>query len=223
MNAALPGWRIPVALVALSAIPLLAGGARLVDLGGGADLLPADQRFTAFPLPLVVHIIGAAVYALLGAVQFAPGLRRRHPGWHRRAGRVITLAGGAVAGSALWLTLFFPPQPGSGPLLHVLRLVFAPALVTGLALGVRAARRGDIAVHRAWMTRTYAVALGAGTQVFTEGFGAALFGHGPWVLDASRGAAWVLNLAIAEWALRRPTTLAHPTRPRPAMTIGSSR
>ena len=40
-----------------------------------------------------------------------------------------------------------------------------------LVLGVAAIRRRDIAAHRAWMIRAYAIGLAAGTQVFTEGFG----------------------------------------------------
>jgi uncharacterized membrane protein len=214
------GWGVPVALVVLSAIPLMAGAARLVELTGGPQVIPSDPRFTASPLPVVVHIVGAAAYALLGAFQFAPAIRRRRPRWHRAAGRVAVVAGGAVAGSALWLTVFVPPQPDSGPLLFVLRLVFAPAVLAGLALGVRAIRRGDVPAHRAWMTRTYAIALAAGTQAFTEGIGGAVLGHTPLALDASRAAAWVLNLAIAEWAIRRnPTPRARRT---PATTtLGS--
>ena len=92
----------------------------------------------------------------------------------------------------------------------------------GLGLGVAAIRRGDVAAHRAWMTRTYAIALAAGTQAFTEGIGGALLGHSPLALDASRGAAWVLNLAVAEWVIRRGA----PTRPRvrahTAVTAGST-
>lgn len=215
-----PGWRIPTALIGLSAVPLLVGAARLVELAGGPQVIPADARFTASPLPVVVHVVGAAVYALLGAVQFAPGVRRRHPRWHSWAGRTTVVAGAGVAGSALWLTVFVPPQPDSGPLLFVLRLVFAPALVIGLALGVTAIRHGDIAAHRAWMTRTYAIALAAGTQAFTEGIGGAILGHGPLALDASRGAAWILNLAVAEWAIRRPPTATNRARPV-ASTVGS--
>lgn len=199
------GWRVPAALVVLSLVPVLAGTARLIELGGGPALIPSDARFTASPLPVVAHIVCAAVYALLGTLQFAGGFRRRRPGWHRLSGRVLVAAGLGVSASALWLTLFFPPQPGSGPLLFVLRLVFGPAMVATLVLGVAAIRRGDIAAHRAWMTRGYAIALGAGTQALTEGVGGAVFGHSPLALDASRGAAWVINLAVAEWAIRRPT------------------
>jgi len=203
MTARQRGWRVPTALVALSLIPVLAGTARLVELGGGPAVIPADARFAASPLPVAVHIVCAAVYAILGALQFAAGFRRRRPGWHRVAGRVLVVAALGVASSALWLTLFFPPQEDSGPLLYVLRLVFVPAMVASLVLGVAAVRRGDVAAHRAWMTRAYAIALAAGTQAFTEGVGEGVFGTSALVLDLSRGAAWVINLVVAEWVIRR--------------------
>ena len=115
------GWRVPAALVALSLVPVLAGTARLVELGGGPEIIPADARFTSSPLPVVVHIVCAATYALLGALQFSAGIRRRWPRWHRTTGRVLVGAGLGVALSALWLTLFFAPQEDSGVLLFVLR------------------------------------------------------------------------------------------------------
>jgi len=75
-------WPVPAALVALSAIPLIAGTLRLVQLAGGPQLMPADQRFAAFPLPLVLHITGATAYAVVGAFQFVPRFRTQggHPG-----------------------------------------------------------------------------------------------------------------------------------------------
>jgi uncharacterized membrane protein len=197
-------WPVPVALVALSAIPLTAGTLRLIQLAGGPAVIPADHRFASFPIPLVVHILGAATYALAGILQFVPRFRRRHPVWHRRAGRVLAVAGLLVAISALWMTLFYEAQPGTGDLLYVLRLVFGSAMAACLVLGFAAVRRGDIATHRAWMVRAYAIGLGAGTQVFTEGFGGAIFGTGVLAGDLAKGAAWVINLAVAEWALRRP-------------------
>jgi len=197
-------WPVPVALVALSAIPLTAGTLRLIQIAGGPELMPVYDRFGAFPVAIVVHIIGAAVFALVGILQFVPSIRRRHRAWHRRAGRVVAAAGLAVAGSALWLTLFYEPQPGTGDLLYVLRLLFVAAMTTCLVLGFTAIRRRDIASHRAWMIRAYALGLGAGTQPYTEGFGAAIFGDGVVAGDLARGAAWFINLAVAEWVIRRP-------------------
>jgi uncharacterized membrane protein len=202
-------WPVPAALVALSAIPLTAGVLRLIQLAGGPAVLPADHRFSGLPGALVVHIFGAATFALLGAFQFLPRLRRRS--WHRRAGRVIAVAGLLVATSALWLTLFYQAQPGTGDLLYVLRLVFASAMAACLVLGFTAIRRRDIAAHRAWMIRAYALGLGAGTQVFTQGIGEAVFGTGELTGDLAKGAAWVINLAIATWVIRRsgPGRMSH--------------
>jgi uncharacterized membrane protein len=212
------GWRLPTALIALSAIPVLAGTARLVELAGGPVTIPTDARFTASPLPVVLHITCATTYALLGTFQFVTRFRNRRPGWHRASGRVLVVAGLGVAGSALWMTLFLPPQPGSGALLFVLRLVFGPAMVTALVLAVAAIRRRDINAHRAWMIRAYAIALAAGTQAFTQPVGVALFGHRPLVFDASSGAGWLINLTIAEWAIRhQPATTR---RPQVVLTVG---
>ena len=216
------GWRAPAALVALSLIPMLAGAARLVELAGGPELIPSDSRFTPSPVAVVIHIVSAAVYAVLGAGQFAAGFRARHRDWHRRAGRVLAVAGLGVAGSALWLTLFFPAQPDSGLLLFVLRTAFGSAMVAALGLGILAIRRGDVASHRAWMTRAYALALGAGTQAFTEGLGGALLGHSAIALDASRGAAWIINLAVAEWVIRRGS-VPELRRPAPALLLVGER
>jgi len=197
------GW-VPFALVALVLIPALFGSLRLIGLAGGPQLMPADPRMTASPVPVIVHIVSAIGYAVLGAFQFSATLRRRRPGWHRVAGRVLVVLGLAVAVSALWMTLFYSRQPGTCVLAFLFRLAFASGLAASLVLGVTAIRHGDVRRHRAWMTRAYALALGAGTQVFTKGIGPAIFGTSQLTLDLSLGAAWVINLAVAEYVIRRP-------------------
>jgi uncharacterized membrane protein len=196
-------WPIPVALIALSTVPVLAGALRLLQLAGGPAVLPAERRFTDFPLPLVVHIVGATTYALLGAFQLVPRFRRRHLAWHRRTGRVLAVAGLLVAASALWMTLFYLRQPGTGDLLYALRLVFGSAMAACLVLGMTTIRRGDVVAHRAWMIRAYAIGLAAGTQAFTIGIGAALVGTSGVRGDLASAAGWAINLAIAEWLIRR--------------------
>jgi hypothetical protein len=206
-------WPVPVGVLVLSAVPLLAGLLRVVQLLGGPELIPADQRFAGFPLPLVAHIVGAGTYLLVGILQFVPRFRRRHRGWHRRAGRVLAMAGLLVAGSAFWMTLFYAQKPGTGQLLVVLRLVFAAAMTASLVLGVTTIRRGDVAGHRAWMIRAYAIGLAAGTQAFTGGVGPALLGPGVVQHDLAMGAAWAINLAVAEWVIRRQDGPAPSGRP----------
>jgi uncharacterized membrane protein len=195
---------VPFALIALVLLPAIFGSLRLVELAGGPQLMPADPRFTSSPLPVVVHIASAVSYAVLGAFQFSTALRRRRPGWHRAAGRVLVVLGMAVAVSALWMTLFYPRQPGTGVLAFLFRLAFGSGLALSVVLGLTAIRQGDVARHQAWMTRAYALALGAGTQVFTLSIGKAIFGTGELLInDLFMGSAWLINLAIAEYVIRR--------------------
>jgi uncharacterized membrane protein len=215
-----PPSPVPAALLVLSLVPVTAGVLRLIQLAGGPPVMPAADRFPGFPIALVLHIVGATTYALAGAVQFAPRFRRRHLTWHRRAGRIVAAAGLCVAGSALWLTLFYSPQPGTGDLLYALRLLFGSAMVGALVLGITAIRRRDVAAHRAWMIRAYAIGLAAGTQVFTEGITEAVLGSGELTGDLAKGAAWVINLAVAEWTVRRPTVRRAPRR-APVAPLGA--
>ncbi len=205
------GWAVPAALLVLSAIPLAAGAFRLTQLAGGAAITPANARFFASPLPVVAHIVSAGVYALLGALQFATGFRRRRPGWHRAAGRLLVACGLLVGLSGLWMTVFYPRPAGSGELLYALRLLFGSAMVVSILLGFAAIRRGDVIRHRMWMMRGYAIGLGAGTQVLTQLAGSLIAGP-PSELSGAllMGAGWVINLAVAEWAIRKRP--AHPAR-----------
>lgn len=218
------GW-VPLALVALAVIPAVAGSLRLVELAGGPLLLPANPRMTASPLPVVVHVLSAVPYAVLGAFQFSDRVRRRHPHWHRRTGRAVVGLGLLVALSGLWMTLFYARQPGTGELAFLFRVLFGSALAACIVLGFSAIRRGDVRTHRAWMTRGYAIALAAGTQTLTLAVGPAVFGPGVLTRDVSLGAAWLVNLAVAEGVIRRygripgavtPVTLVGTAPARPS-------
>jgi uncharacterized membrane protein YozB (DUF420 family) len=201
---------VPAALLALVVIPVIAGVLRLVQLSGGAATMPSNPRFDTSPLPVVVHIVSATVFALVGAFQFVPRLRRGGRAWHRRAGRVVVAAGLLLGLSALWLNQFFPRAHATRGIVYPLRLVFGVALVVSLVLGFRAVRRRRFAQHRAWMIRSFAIALVAGTQVFTLGIGGAVFGTGDLAQALMLVAAWGINLAVAEWAIRRPARRRRP-------------
>ena len=201
-------WLVPTGLIVLTALPSLAGVIRLVGLAEGTGITPNDAHFYALPLSVVLHILGALPFCILGAFQFTPGFRRRWPLQHRLAGRLVVPCGLTAGLSGLWMTQFYPLlQTG---LLYSFRMLFGAAMVLSLVLGLVAILRRDIAKHRAWMMRGYAIGQGAGTQ--------ALIGL-IWVLIFSTpnqqthewlmGTCWVINLVVAEWIIRKKSFVKH--------------
>lgn len=210
-------WLVPAGLILLSAISLLFGAFRLVELASGAEITPANARFFSSPLPVVLHIIGAALYAVLGAFQFVSRLWKRGSAWHRRVGRFLVPCGLVVALSGLWMTLFYVHPTGFSPLLYIFRLFFGSGMVLSVILGFVAIRRKDIPRHRAWMMRAYAIGVGAGTQVLTGMVGALTLGTVNEFENALlMGLAWVINLAVAEWIIR--TRPFEPSRSAPVVS-----
>lgn len=97
-----------------------------------------------------------------------------------------------------------PPQL-QGSLLFWVRLVVGGGMALALVLALRAILDRNVASHRAWMLRAYAVGQGAGTQV--------LFLLPPQLLsgeavtgmlrDVMMTAAWAANVLVAESVIRR--------------------
>lgn len=198
-------WMIPASLILLSLVPAIAGTARLAGLAEGARTAQ-NARFFDQPLPVVLHILSVIPYSMLGALQFSPGFRRRNRTWHRMLGRVLGICGLVAALSGLWMAHFYPWPAGDGVGVYLLRLVFGTAMLASLLIGVHAVRRRDITAHGAWMTRAYAIGLGAGTQVFTHLPYFIFIGGAPGETARTimMGAGWIINVIVAEWIIRRP-------------------
>ena len=211
-------WLILTGLLLLAVVPAIGGAFRVTELGSGAEVTPQNARFFADPVPVVVHIIGAVLLAVLGPFQFVLGLRRRNLGWHRAAGRVIIVSGLAAALTGIWMTLSYDLPAYDGEILYAMRLAVGSAMAAAFVLGLAAIRRRDIARHSAWMIRGYAIGMGAGTQVFT---------HLPWLVLGSTpgqtgrtvamGAGWMINIVVAEWIIR--TKLPKPRRTTATRTV----
>jgi uncharacterized membrane protein len=197
-------WLIHTGLIVLSIVPAIGGSIRVVQLATGAEITPENARFFAAPLPILLHIFSALIFSILGALQFSPVVRRRRPGWHRIAGRILVPAGLICALSGLWMTLTYPWPVFDGVYVYAMRLVVGLAMAFSLVHGTRAILLRDVSKHEAWMIRGYALGLGAGTQVLT---------HLPWFLfpdmqgELARticmGAGWAINIAVAEWIISR--------------------
>jgi uncharacterized membrane protein len=200
-------WLIPVGLLALAFIPVAAGAFRITTLVGGAAVTPANIRFFASPIPVMLHIVCVTIYSLLGAFQFSPGFRRHFPSWHRVAGRVLVVAGLVAALSGLWMAMFYTIVPADNLLLHSFRLIFGLAMAASIVLGFIAIRQRKFNDHQNWMRRAYAIGMGAGTQALIQIPYVTIIGQ-PESLPHSllMGGAWAINLAVAEWLIRRQQT-----------------
>lgn len=200
-------WLIPAGLLAISFIPIVAGVLRVVQLAAGAAVTSENARFAATPIPVVMHIIGAVLFSLLGTFQFSTCLRKHYPQWHKVSGRVVAASGIVAALSGIWMTVMYPiPAALQGDLLFGVRLLAGAATLIAIVLAVIAAMHRDIAKHRAWMIRSYALGQGAGMQVVV------LL---PWMLilgtpsalqrDILMSLAWLVNLTIAEMIIQKPS------------------
>ncbi len=209
---------VPVGLLALGFVPLAAGVVRMADMMLAPQVTADNARFFAAPMPIILHVTAMMIYTAIGAFQFSPGLRQRYPVWHRRAGRVLVVAGLIGALSGLWMTNTYPAQPANSELLYGFRMTFGAAMALCLILGLQSIRSRDVARHRAWMMRAYAIGLGAGTTVFTTGVTYLATGLPTERASAlAMAAAWVLNLAVAEWIIQRDRVPARNSFIRPAL------
>ena len=209
-----------VAAYAIAAYALLPIGAVLHP-----DIRPT---FVAHgPLPVYLHVFGAAVALLLGPVQFWTSLRARRPQLHRWLGTAYLALGvgiGGLSGLVLALGAFGGVWSRSG---------FASLASAWLATGAMALwciLRGDVAGHRRWMTRNFALTLAA---VMLRLYLPASMLAGLDLVVAYPLVAWLCwlpNLALAEAWLRRNadiegsgTAMLRPGPPSPPTRPGAVR
>jgi uncharacterized membrane protein len=195
-------------LIALSVIPALGGAARLMSVATDTVVTEDNARFLQAPTAVVVHALSATLYSLLGAFQFTRGYRARWPAWHRRAGKVLALAGLSTGLTGLWMTVFYKIPTGmQGPLLYGVRLAVGSGLVACIAIAWSSILKRQVARHEAFMIRAYALAQGAGMQAVV------LL---PWILSTGESTgltrdllmtlAWLINLVAAELVIRQRST-----------------
>ena len=98
---------------------------------------------------LIPHALCGTFALLAGPLQFSSRIRQRHPGLHRLVGSLyfISVVIGAFTGIAL--ATGRPGLPGTS--------MQGAAWIVCTTAAVIAARNRQIAVHRQWMARSYAV------------------------------------------------------------------
>jgi uncharacterized membrane protein len=197
-----------LAIAVLAPLPYLSTSLQALTRDGSDIAANYVDRPVGIRVALYVHVGLGGLALLLSPLQLAARLRARFTRLHRVTGRIVlaSIAGAGCAG------LVLAPVNVAGPVgtagfgaLAVLWLVFA-------ATAFRAIRRRDVTGHRRWMLRTFALTYAAvtlrlwlGVLIATQ---IALFGVDDQVaFDRAYHVvpflAWVPNLIVVEWYLRR--------------------
>lgn len=126
-------------------------------LGAGSIHHEQQHVYTEYRWVLLTHTTLGAVAIALAVFQLSKRSRRR-PGVHRITGRIqATLALVAMLGAMAYLVLVGPRDTFDGPAFHLQLWALAIGTLGGTVLGVAAARRGQIAMHRVLMTYAFAL------------------------------------------------------------------
>ena len=160
-----------------------------------------DRSFRAHPFVTYLHIVPGAMFLLLAPLQLLVRFRTRHLRFHRRLGRVLMILVLMSATASLLFGLFLPYGGWSESLLIAM---VGTLLFVSVTRGFLAVRRGDIARHREWMLRTFAICVGISTARVI----AAALDFGVTALSPRAGfivaiwSGWILTLAVTEGWIR---------------------
>lgn len=165
-----------------------------------AVYFPAQMDvYLRYTVPLMVHVGGSIVALAIGPFQFLRSLRANRPRVHRWMGRLYLL--GILLGGVGGIFMAFHAWTG-----WVARLGFLFLAVLWLLTGwlaYRAIRLGNVAEHRRWMIRNYALTFAAVMlRLFNPLF---IFGFGMDEAVAYQLVAWICwlpNLVVVELWMR---------------------
>jgi uncharacterized membrane protein len=150
--------RVWTVVAILTAIGVLVSVRRLFSLGGAGRGL--DEGFLRHATLTAAHVIPGMLFLLIGPVQFAASIRRRHPVLHRWMGRIFVAAGVIVGTTALMMS---PQMAIGGSLETAATTAFGAWFLFALGKAYTAIRRREILRHREWMIRAYSTGLAVTT------------------------------------------------------------
>lgn len=122
---------------------------------------PYNPGFRQFPTITAVHVILGGVYLALAPFQFIQRIRVHWPRYHRWIGRLLVAIGLLVGITALFMGFVFPM---SGWPESIVIGAFGGLFLLALVKGFLYIRARQIAQHRAWMLRAFAIGLSIATM-----------------------------------------------------------
>jgi uncharacterized membrane protein len=148
---------IGVAAATRRAVVLFSPPPETANRNPAAALNAGFARHRALTL---VHIFPGFLFMVLGPLQFVRRIRARHIRFHRWSGRVFVSRGLVIGVSALAMS--FNTSVG-GVNETVATTLFAIVFLFDLVKAFVHIRRREIARHREWMIRAYAIGLAVAT------------------------------------------------------------
>lgn len=169
-------------------------------------------QYTGAQLVFLVHVVGGGVALLAGPWQLAPRLRARRPRLHRATGYLYVgaVALGGTAG------LVMGPDAWAGPVAQGGFTALAIAWLGTTAIGLHRILAGDRAGHRAWMTRSFALAFAAVSLRLQIPLFAAVGVPQTVAYAIVAWSSWLPNLVVAHVAVRRYSAGETPVQRRNA-------
>jgi len=119
---------------------------------------PAWQHYEPFKWWLLPHGIFGAIVLLFAPLQFSNRLRQRFTRAHRVMGRLYVVGAMCLAPLGAYIQ-YYQERMGAPRSFTVLGIVDAAMLMGATSLAFFFAFRRQIALHRQWATRSYAIAL----------------------------------------------------------------
>jgi uncharacterized membrane protein len=120
-----------------------------------------NARYYQHPYLTLVHVVAGFLFMTLGPLQFVAAIRNRWLGFHRWCGRIFIVASLVGVFSAF---IFVPVLPIFGTFTSKVAASFGGVLfLICLVKGYLHIRRYEIAQHREWMIRAFAIGLGIST------------------------------------------------------------
>lgn len=179
-----------------------------VSLGILSGSHPIDDRFIAKYVRhwglVAAHGFSAVVALVSGAAQLAAMHLRVLPGAHRSTGRVYALAVLVAGITAIPMGAMAHGGPTAQLGMTINALLWIGTLVPAVALAVRR----DIAGHRAWILRNYALTFSAVALRLAVQLGERVGLDYEAVYPLAAWANWLVPLVLVELHLRRPRVRA---------------
>jgi uncharacterized membrane protein len=126
-----------------------------------AQFAALDDLFARYPYLTLAHILPGVLFMILGPLQFSSTLRARHLPWHRWSGRVFVTCGLIIGISALVMSFGMPAIGGVNQ--AAATTLFGSFFLFALGKAFWHIRHRQIALHRQWMIRAFAVGLAVAT------------------------------------------------------------